>query len=301
MLMRNNEELTPESTAGISNLSQHSSDAFENLNLVIPHLFNAIKAMDLAIRPFSDAVEKLSSLTPSVSNELKELSQELKSKFEYFTKQNKRLQELRFKPLTDCGLWLAPSMLPRMISDVVEKYEQGKARTIPMMIEGYYRINGFQNLKEAVSGWKSIKYYSQRMQIFEDALEAHINGKWTLSIPSLLPHIEGISREILKANNWTIVGSKVMVEHGHSTFPSKVFQNLHIEDFSLDYFLLGILVYYLESTLYSYVNLNGSRVGKMRKMNRHGILHGVQLKYATRLNSLRCFLALDSLSVFVDG
>ena len=62
--------------------------------------------------------------------------------------------------------------------------------------------------------------------------------------------------------------------------------------------MISSLLYYLEGTLYEYKDFRHyPTTRRLEKLNRHAIMHGYQLNYATRLNSLRCFLALDSLSM----
>jgi hypothetical protein len=297
--MESKENPSPQTKSDLFKLSQHVINSFKSLSLSVSPLSIALKNISIAIQPISDSLKQASLSLSSIYDQNKDLFESLTSGLKYFSKQNSRLQELQFKPLIDCGLWVTPSMLPSMISTIVEKYDQGKKSVIPAIIEGFYRRNNYQNLREAVNGWASLRHYSQRMFIFRDAFEAHINGKWTLSIPTLLPHIEGISRRILSDNKWENIETKPKLKNGARNQTSRVFQNSDMEESSLDYLLTGILVEYLEKTVYSNFNPNQDEVSKIRGINRHAILHGLQINYATRLNSLRCFLALDSLSIFV--
>ena len=58
----------------------------------------------------------------------------------------------------------------------------------------------------------------------------------------------------------------------------------------------------MEGGLYSRVDFESTfeelkGIRNSKDLNRHAILHGIQLGYNTALNSLRCFLALDVLSM----
>lgn len=202
-------------------------------------------------------------------------------------------------PFTECGLWLTPSMTPRLVSLVVERYEQGRKRTIPAVIDGFYRQNNWAVLTDAVKRWKSYEFFVPRMPIFYDAVEAHINRKWTLTIPTLIPHIEGIAGEILLANNLSFTKDAIIISTGQKTYPSSIFSRLRADKVTptMDV-IISSLLYYLEGTLYEYKNFRDfPRIRRLKTLNRHAVMHGYQVNYATRLNSLRCFLALDSLSM----
>lgn len=202
-------------------------------------------------------------------------------------------------PFTECGLWLAPSMTLAVVKTILRAYEQGQKRAIPAIVEGFYRRNGYQHLKQAVSNWSSYSSFSARMHIFYDALDAHINRKWTLSVPSLLPHIEGIAGEILLANKLPLSKDLIIVDTGYKTYPSSVFGKLSADKVTptMDVAITSLLNY-LEGTLYEYKKFEDyPKIRRLRTLNRHAVLHGYQLNYATRLHSLRCFLALDSLSM----
>jgi len=206
-----------------------------------------------------------------------------------------------FSPFIECGLWLAPSMTPGIVMVVMGKYEQGKNRAIPAIVEGFYRRNNYAVLRHTIANWNSLELFFPRMHIFMDALDAHIAGKWTLSIPALLPHIEGIAGEILRANHLPIKNSVTIVKNGGKNLPSSVFGSYHpTPESSISYTLTASFLDYLERTLYSYESFENPKVRTLSKLNRHAILHGYNIAYANRLNSLRCFLALDSLSIFKE-
>lgn len=204
-------------------------------------------------------------------------------------------------PFNECGLWLTPSMTPGIVMIVVQKYEQGGKRAIPAILEGFYRRNNYENLRRAVDSWSSYEFFSPRMHIFRDALDAHIAGKWTLTVPTLLPHIEGIAGEILLASKLPFKGDSIVFDKGYKTktYPSSLFGNLAADKVTptMD-IMISSLLDYLEGTLYAYKSFKDyPKIRRLPKLNRHAILHGYQVNYATRLNSLRCFLALDSLSM----
>ena len=209
----------------------------------------------------------------------------------------------------ECNLWLTPSMVG-LTDKIVKLYYEGKKQVIPSIISRYYKGNNWAILRETVSNWESNSFFQPRMEIIYDALEAHIEGKYTLSVPTLLPHIEGIAREIVEKYNLpklegpVIYRKRAYGKNGVKTWPSTVFAHVGISDLSVEEWVaVESLLYYLEGILYfspGDFQKELERLKRQSKLNRQSILHGVQIKYATPMNSLRCFLALDVLSLLSD-
>jgi hypothetical protein len=152
------------------------------------------------------------------------------------------------------------------------------------MVARYYKKNDHAILKRAIARWESNPYFLPRMQIFKDAFEAHINGKYTLSIPALMPHIEGIAYKIVK--QYDLSPLKPLTEGGAKTYPTTAFGHVAASafDFSEDVAISGLLRY-LEGILYVDLGKNFKRLPELLKqrksrINRHAVLHGVQTRYA---------------------
>jgi len=206
----------------------------------------------------------------------------------------------------ECDLWLSPSMV-ELTGKVLQLYSEGKKQVIPSVVCRYYQKNNYAILRKTVSYWENNRFFRPRMKIFYDALEAHINGKYTLSVPTLLPHIEGIAEEIIEKYNLSKLKEPLVYQeeaYGEKTSPSTVFSKVAIRHLSVEEWIaIQGLLYYLEGTMY----LSTKKISKRYKdfatkniVHRHSILHGKRTKYATSMNSLRCFLALDVLSL-IDG
>ena len=266
-------KLNPALVEGLTRFSQQMSQATKNIGLVLQSVGET----------YSKFIE---SISPALTRFVLQYQ-------EYLNLQNIST------PFIECGLWLTPSMTPALVKSVVDKYEQGNKRAIPAIVEGFYRRNNHENLRRAVNGWSHYEFFSPRMQIFRDALDAHIDKKWSLTVPTLLPHVEGIAGEILLANGLPLKNDSIVVDKGYKTYPSYLYGNLAASKITptMDV-IISSLLSYLEGTLYAYKSFNDyPKIRRLPKLNRHAILHGYQVNYATRLNSLRCFLALDSLSM----
>lgn len=266
-------KLNPAVVESINRLSQQMSQAAKSMQYLQQHLAEMTKLINYIV-------------PPTLPKYIQQLGEYLRRK------------DIAI-PFTECGLWLTPSMTPNLVKVVVERYEQGKKRTIPAIIDGFYRQSNWQILRNAVKRWESYEFFTPRMPIFYDALEAHINKKWTLTVPTLIPHIEGIAGEILLANKLVLSKDAIILTQGQKTYPSSLFGKLRADKVTSTVdVIISSLLYYLEGTLYEYKDFKKyPRIRRLKTLNRHAIMHGYQLNYATRLNSLRCFLALDSLSM----
>jgi hypothetical protein len=133
------------------------------------------------------------------------------------------------------------------------------------------------------------------MAVVEDALEAHINGKYTLSVPALLPLIEGVASSILA----TSAGkpSRIVndaISNWHTEFLHQASKEILL-NLVTSPMLYGSVPpeYFTPEKFAKWLASEG--LTESQSLNRHSILHGVQINYASKENSLRAFLLLDVL------
>jgi hypothetical protein len=100
-----------------------------------------------------------------------------------------RVQEALKGLLRAHGLWAAPALLPYPLSRIAKQLEEGDIERAHLTLREHCTP---QFLEEIASKWWSIGQFAARRQLIEDALRAHKEGKYRLSIPALLPQLEGI-------------------------------------------------------------------------------------------------------------
>lgn len=123
-----------------------------------------------------------------------------------------------------------------------------------------------------------IAQYPHRQQIFEDAFEAHREGRYTLSIPALLCQVDGISHELWEAPFFCASKSTPRIQerlgkrdHGNA----------------LDTWLRPLVAR-------GNVRENTKRLpAQDATFNRHVVIHGLKCDYATEVNSLKCVALLE--------
>ena len=195
--------------------------------------------------------------------------------------------------LTQANLWIPPSAPLSLLRALRQVIEEGQAtpETIENLFIEYFRQGGCTALRAMVLSWGRNPHFCARMSIILDALQAHIDGKFTLSVPALLPHVEGVTSSILgkSVNHRTGNHIRGLLEQGFPGF---------LHSASRD-----ILIEFVTNIVYTGTDFNNFAADLLSKgldetdfLNRHAILHGVHVNYANEGLSLRAFLLLDALS-----
>ena len=130
------------------------------------------------------------------------------------------------------------------------------------------------------------------MRIIKDALDAHCESKYTLSVPALFPAIEGILSEYAKVNNLSVkYGAKIRRLY------SAVIGNP--DDYGLtNWAIAPALLYHLENSTYVYSEFKDEikKSPNRRSISRHTVLHGISTNYNKPSQSLKIFVLLDAIS-----
>lgn len=180
--------------------------------------------------------------------------------------------------------------MSRKIADLIV---EGKDNEVEKAMQDYARLR-VANVKEKV-----IKLYPQRRKILEDAFLAHQKKLYSLSIPTFLIQVEGISKEILgvslyaKKNNIPKTKNKLVERINKMKIGNIVIDLDSYTDILFEYFRSP-----------TGININTEKQKNVKKkrdncsveyLNRHSVLHGENLNYAIEVNSLRAILIFDFL------
>jgi hypothetical protein len=154
---------------------------------------------------------------------------------------------------------------------------QGEAAMNDAILE-YFSEDNYASLERMTKSWESVPYLRDRNRIIADALFAHRSGLYTLTIPTLMPFVDGLSAEILGSTTKNAVAK--FAQDRRANDPEIWVQGFC--DFMADVFYKGYQ-FGKDSAPY---------------LNRHAILHGRVFDYPSALNSTRVFLLLDALADF---
>lgn len=204
----------------------------------------------------------------------------------------KRLSAL----LSSSVLWPTPTM-SYSVWATLKALDTTKATTddVENVFIGQFQKDDWKMLVNMTKEWENNALFKARSTIIQDALEAHILGKYTLSIPALLPQVEGILSSVTKKSAGR--PKKLLSEalsKDQSEFLSEVSEGLLLK-LATSSFLYNEIdpVYFLPEKFSEWLRSQG--LIEENIMNRHAILHGIQINYSSKINSLRAFLLLDSL------
>lgn len=205
-------------------------------------------------------------------------------------------QEEVAKAFSSGDLCYTPSMTPELVDRVVKMHRTGNTKGIPSIVANYYCKDHCAVLRQAVETWAGSRIFRPRMPAIRAALAAHLQANYLLSIPALLPQIEGIARDYVRKYGLTGKKGTPVPPHKGKELLEAVIKHGPLRNYAACQALLTIVA----DPLYLYQDFEKHRpvVRRSRRLNRHSILHGLQLPYATRINSLRAFLLLDALSLF---
>ena len=142
-----------------------------------------------------------------------------------------------------------------------------------------YRAYDGRRLRRLIRAWSDEPAFRLRQPIIRDALADHLAHRYRVSVPTLLPCLEGVVADAIG------LGQKVSVPQGLE-YLGDLFEGL--DALGLDVALDSL------GTLYGRVDFrDASRLSP--QLNRHLILHGRAVRYGSEANSLKVFLHLDEL------
>jgi len=159
---------------------------------------------------------------------------------------------------------------------VALRRREGK-RALDRAICDLYRANRHRALRGQVDAWKALPGFRERKSVIAEALALHREGRYKSSIPTLLPHIEGILVDVFAPGSGLV---KVPDLYRQNLAPERA-QSLLTEG------LIASLEAVYGFTPFATTKPRGQR------LHRHAILHGRVVRYATEANSLRVFFMLD--------
>ena len=166
------------------------------------------------------------------------------------------------------------------IDNIVERYNQfghdsiiGDVNSLILSWHTEEKVNAL------LTYWGTRSWLKNRIKVLQDAIWAHNNGYYTLSIPTLIPQLEG-----LVAEHFRITGrlyAKDLKQYFQSLLhPAMIIKN---RNENLNEFIVNTLLTQFE---------HGSETTSI--LSRNAIAHGGDIFYATKENSLRIILLLNA-------
>jgi len=225
------------------------------------------EATQKAMRPFYEAIERIRQQQEAWAKSIRGIMEDV-------PKRMRKVQEYLFER----GWYLGPEASLPGINTLAKMIDDGRHEEIEKVMQSWAEQRIDAILKKIETDFPA------RRTIIEDAVSAHRNGKYTLSVPVLFAQADGLAREII------------------GTF---LFRGKPVKDFerllsSLEPFGVGSTLDALVTPLRSYSTLGKKPKksvlrGAQEYASRHDVLHGTSTDYATRANSLRVTSLIDYL------
>lgn len=134
------------------------------------------------------------------------------------------------------------------------------------------------SLVKKLQEWRELRWVDSRIGILEKVVRAHVDGNYELSVPAMLPQIEGVV-----ASGFAYTGQ----------LTGRELDRLYDRLLSADDDVTGAAFREFIGTVLLVGFKHGEPLGS--NFSRHAILHGADTQYATPANSLRAILLFDYL------
>lgn len=249
----------------------------EQLRIVNEKMQHMIKQIRISLTPVYESVENMKDIiNKSFNDEFITKIETLKEQMYNFTKM---VAEIDFQKLNENQKRLAQRMI-----------EQGwyYSGLLPINVEYLLELDNKSFNREIYNFYEDeyeamcsniIQNFGDRKHILEKCFTAHNNSDYELCIPAMLAQADGISNELFgkylfsKEKNIPVTKNQIKVEFDL--------------DSSYD------IAFYVQLSITGQLNKNCS---EPKYFNRHMVLHGKDLKYARKSNSLRCIAMLNFLA-----
>lgn len=192
----------------------------------------------------------------------------------------------------------------KLVERLRDKPDEEVRRELDRVILEYFRKDNYARLSKLVSAWRM--HFEDRHHIFEDALWAHKQGRYTLSISTLATQVEGILRDLTeeygRRGAWL---NRFNEAFGFDYNPNNPPTSPAVEQVMSEFVNLPLAERYKKAEELRR-NITLLRINELydhgvfsdedfsSSVNRHAILHGV-FKNFGELQSLRLFFVLSLL------
>ncbi len=186
--------------------------------------------------------------------------------------------------LAEKGWWLAPDFPLLLLNEVVNLKAQGRQNSINRLICDYYTP---RRLSSMIRRWNAEPLFTRRQHLFREALRAHREKRWFLSIPLLLTQVEGILADFADRKQLSKNASVKRMARALQVAPEDT------SDFVVQTWLAQLDEIFGSGYYVTEVRHRGVR--------RNAILHGRELRYGSETKSTQLFLQLDTIYWFISG
>jgi len=199
----------------------------------------------------------------------------------------------RVSPIMDKNDWWIVAGLPiTFYEHILEKQDSITAEEITEVVVKFFNREKGKTLGDIVESWNAAAF-TDRKQFFIEALWAHQNARFNLSVSVLIAQVEGLIRDFVKTK---FAFTHRSFNRVRAVFSSrfKVLTELLTENIATVEEVNAIVNYYnLKKLDELYDSYDPSSRQTPERLLRHAVAHGLSLNYGKIELSTRLFLLLD--------
>ena len=276
--------ITPvqETVSSIENIITPVQEIVSSIESTLP----PIQELALQAKGISEVFSELFSKQLAFQNEMMEITDTISQSIEAFSNISDFHKELIEYTINYNLLLIGMGWPPVYEIDIskvmmfVNLYKKRGLDSVREEIETYF-TNQYDEeiIQQMYENWNTKEWLQKRISILKDAVEAHCQGNFNLSIPTILPQIEGIIYQGFGHIGWQTV----------SNYQDYVKSLLLTDDEEI---VKDVANEFVCNVLLKKFNLGDPLPNNI---SRHAILHGADVNYGTLINSLKVILLFDYL------
>lgn len=194
--------------------------------------------------------------------------------------------------------WMLPTSTADVKSDItiINSFVEGDFSNIDDLFVD--RLMDNERVKKTLSVWEKYPEISKRLPLIKEAIEAHIDRKFYLSVSALIPQVEGLLRDAIQITGKNIDFTSIRREDiERATCALK--DSWKSQDYALpEATLLLESLPDAVSDIYEEYDQYDPTKSVPGKLYRHGVCHGLQTDFNSKKNSIRLILLLDRIIFF---
>ncbi|MCB2290826.1 hypothetical protein LGK97_13855 [Clostridium sp. CS001] len=235
---------------------------------------------------YSDKLISFDSLNKSMINAIRPFITDFNS---LILSRNNIRESIKSKAmsLNNFDWWLISSLPIIKINEIYRNKESLNIDEVDNIICDYYSDNNFKELDKVTEKWVDLDYFNNRIDILKESIEVHKLEKYRLTVPTLVPLIEGVIRDFM------LDKYKILNESFSPTY--KIFKSKVNE---LSNFIVNYVVICIDKL---YCRFNPTKPNEVSDFSRHKISHGLAIEYGSEANSLKVILFLDEIFEIISS
>ena len=258
---------------GYSNQLLNLQEAIRQQALIHKRIVERIRSQTVGFDRFAERLRQL--------NEFPKRIAEWDESFRRLVKELPERDRKALQRLGEEGWFVDPDMpvtLLRYLEALFREHPDEMAEALSGFLSGFYRKR-----LDVIEG-KLIDSYPRRGHLFQQAFEAHCEGKYGLSVPVFLTQADGIFWERTPENQSLFISKQRM--RASSEYAS------HISGRYIEIWLHPLII---PLPLWMNKSERDDRSESFVGLNRHQVLHGESTDYDTEQNSLKAISLLSYL------